>query len=176
VLHGRRSDVRSGRLFAAAREGGAAQAGRVGALMTHEISARPSLQSAVQLLQQANLPTEDLTAAHCENFFFSGPSSAPSGIVGLELFGEVALLRSLVVAPGRRGTGAGASLLSHAEEQARKRGVRSLYLLTTTAEPFFARHGYARASRETAPPAIRATREFSGICPSSSAFMCRQLG
>jgi protein-tyrosine-phosphatase len=53
--------------------------------------------------------------------------------------------------------------------------VRTLYLLTTTAEPFFAKHGYARAAREAAPAAIRATREFSGICPSSSAFMSRDL-
>jgi arsenate reductase len=85
------------------------------------------------------------------------------------------LLRSLVVDAGRRGTGEGAALLRHAESQARARGVRTLYLLTTTAEPFFARHGYARAAREAAPPAIRATREFSGICPASSAFMSRDL-
>jgi len=26
-----------------------------------------------------------------------------------------------------------------------------------------------------APPAIRTTREFAGICPASSAFMCKQL-
>src|SRR5438045_379672 len=131
---------------------------------TSPISSRPSLQVAVELLKQANLPTEDLTAAHCEQFWFAGPESRPSGIVGLEVFGEVALLRSLAVDATRRGSGTGTALLRHAENQARAQGVRTLYLLTTTAEPFFARHGYARASREAAPPAIRATREFSGIC------------
>jgi amino-acid N-acetyltransferase len=85
------------------------------------------------------------------------------------------LLRSLVVAPRRRGTGEGAALLKHAEDHARGEGVRTLYLLTNTAESFFAKHGYQRAARESAPAAIRATREFSGICPASSAFMMRQL-
>lgn len=139
------------------------------------ISAKPSLDTAVKLLKAARLPTEDLTAAHCEHFFFAGPAAEPIGLVGLELFGNVALLRSLVVAPDRRGTGEGAMLLKHAEDHARAQGVRTLYLLTTTAEPFFARHGYQRTSRESAPDAIRATREFAGICPASSAFMARQL-
>ena len=140
-----------------------------------QISARPSLQAAVQLLREAKLPTEDLTAAHCDHFFYAGSASAPTGLVGLEILGDVALLRSLVVTPAQRGSGAGVMLLRHAEEQARAHGVRTLYLLTTTAESFFAKQGYARVSRDVAPPAIRATREFSGICPASSAFMSRQL-
>jgi protein-tyrosine-phosphatase len=32
-----------------------------------------------------------------------------------------------------------------------------------------------RTPREAAPPAIRATREFAGICPASSSFMVRQI-
>ncbi len=139
------------------------------------ISPHPPLEAVVKLLAAAQLPTEDLTAAHCENFFYSGPETTPAGLVGLEIYGDVALLRSLVVAPDRRGAGEGAELLRHAEEQARARGVRSLFLLTTTAEEFFARHGYERASRESAPDSIRATREFAGICPASSAFMVRRL-
>ena len=139
------------------------------------ISARPSLGAALELLAAAQLPTEDLTPAHCEHFFFAGSPTALTGLVGLELFGDVALLRSLVVAPDRRGTGEGASLLKHAEDHARAQGVHTLYLLTTTAESFFAKHGYQRASREAAPPAIRACREFTDICPASSAFMMRQL-
>ena len=142
---------------------------------TSPISNRPSLTVAVRLLQAAKLPTEDLTAAHCDDFFYAGPGAAPTGLVGLEVFGDVALLRSLVVAPDQRGTGEGVRLLRHAEAQARARGVRALYLLTTTAEPFFVKQGYARASRDEAPPAIRASREFSGICPASSAFMRKQL-
>jgi len=140
-----------------------------------EICSRPSLDATARLLQAAGLPTEDLTPAHCEHFFFAGPSRAPTGLVGLEIYGDVALLRSLVVAADRRGSGEGTALLEHAEAHARALGVRTVYLLTNTAEAFFTKHGYARASRDTAPAAIRATREFAGICPASSAFMARQL-
>ena len=139
------------------------------------ISARPSLSAAVAVLQSVKLPTEDLTAEHCEHFFYSGPAAAPTGLVGLEIRGDVALLRSLVVAPGRRGSGEGSALLEHAEQHARASGVRTLYLLTTTAEKFFARHGYSHVPRDAAPAPIRATREFAGICPASSAFMKRDL-
>lgn len=142
---------------------------------SNSISPRPSLSGAVALLASARLPTEDLTEGHCEHFFFAGSSDAPEGLVGLEIFGDVALLRSLVVSDSQRGAGAGSKLLAHAEQHARSRGVRHLYLLTTTAEAFFVKRGFTRAAREAAPPAIRATREFSGICPASSAFMTKQL-
>jgi amino-acid N-acetyltransferase len=143
--------------------------------VTTAISAKPDLDVAVALLASAKLPTEDLTDQHCEHFFYIGLGAAPSGLVGLELFGEVALLRSLVVAEARRNSGDGSRLLSHAEAHARAQGVHRLYLLTTTAEDFFGKRGFARAPREAAPPAIRFTREFSGICPASSAFMAKQL-
>jgi len=143
--------------------------------MQPEVAQRPALAGAIALLASAQLPTEDLSDAHCEHFFFSGSRATPTALVGIELLDGVALLRSLVVAPQARGTGAGTALVRRAEEYAREHGVRTLYLLTTTAEQFFAQRGYARADRESAPPAIRATREFSGICPASSAFMSRVL-
>ena len=108
-------------------------------------------------------------------FFYCGPADAPTGLVGLELFGDVALLRSLVVVPAARSSGMGTALVRYAENYARSQGVRTLYLLTTTAEGFFARLGYSHAARDAAPPAIRSTREFAGLCPASSAFMSKQL-
>ena len=131
--------------------------------MSPPISPRPSLSAVVALLSAARLPTEDLTDGHCENFFFSGSSETPGGLVGLELYGAVALLRSLVVSEEQRGTGAGSRLLSHAEQHARSRGVRHLYLLTTTAEGFFFKRGFICEDRQAAPSAIRATREFADL-------------
>jgi amino-acid N-acetyltransferase len=155
-------------MFAACAEAGQTREGGV-------IFPKPSLQSAVALLSRARLPVEDLTEAHCEHFFYSGPAHQPTGLVGLELFGDVALLRSLVVSEEWRGKGEGAALLEHAERHARAKGVRELYLHTTTAEKFFEKHGFERAARDAAPGAISGTREFAGICPASSAFMVRRL-
>ena len=139
------------------------------------ITAGPSLSAAVALLRSAELPIEDLTDAHLQHFFMASSPDSVVGLVGLELHGRDALLRSLVVDPNARTKGIGCQLVEHAERYARARGVGSIYLLTTTAEKFFAQRGYARVERSTAPDSIRTTREFSSICPTSSAFMFKHL-
>jgi len=135
----------------------------------------PEYKAAIALLAAVNLPVEDLTPAHCRDFFYMGLPGLPTALVGLEMFGDVALLRSLAVAQGSRGSGAGSRLVSHAEDCAREEGIKALYVLTLTAESFFARRGYVRLPREAAPPAIRRSREFSSLCPAGSAFMIKPL-
>jgi len=139
------------------------------------ITARPSLAAAIALLQRAGLPIEDLTEERLEEFFQAGDLSAPLGMVGLELSPPHGLLRSLVVQQHARCRGLGSRLLTHAETYARSCGVRSLYLLTTTAEIFFGARGYMRADRREAPPFIRFSAEFTALCPASAAFMFKQL-
>jgi amino-acid N-acetyltransferase len=143
------------------------------------ITARPCRAAVAALLDASDLPSADLTDAHMEHFFFCGPAVAPTALVGVEPCGSSALLRSLlrslVVRPEHRSVGLGAALVEHAEAYARAGGARALYLLTTTAEPFFARLGYTIVERARAPREIAATREFAGICPASSVFMAKRL-
>jgi len=140
-----------------------------------DIFAKPNEAAVKQLLSKSGLPIEDITAQHLHHFFGCGSGLELEGLVGLELYGDVALLRSLAVASSMRGTGVGSGLVAHAERHARDQGVQSLFLLTTTAEKFFLRRGYTRIPREDAPAAIKTTTEFSGICPTSSAFMVKYL-
>ena len=140
-----------------------------------DIAAGPTRSGATRLLESAGLPTSDLDGAQLQHFFFIGTASVPTGLVGLELCGEQALLRSLAVAPSAREGGAGTALVEHAEAHARSHGARDVYLLTTTAADFFARRGYVRIGREAAPESIRSTREFADICPASSALMVKHL-
>lgn len=139
------------------------------------ISQKPTRRGATRLLASAGLPVSDLTDEHMREFFYAGTSEAPDALVGLELFGTEALLRSLVVSETLRNCGVGRALVAKAEEHARQQGASKIYLLTTTAERFFAANGYLRTPREHAPPSVRATREFSELCPSSSAFMAKTL-
>jgi amino-acid N-acetyltransferase len=129
----------------------------------------------VALLQAQGLPVSDISAEHLEHFFFIGSGGSPTGLVGLELYGTDALLRSLVVAENSRGKGLGSALINHAEQYAASKGVRSIYLLTTTAEAFFKRLGYERIERSHAPTSIQQTREFAHLCPASSAFMLKSI-
>jgi amino-acid N-acetyltransferase len=139
------------------------------------IHGRPLRSTAVALLQAQGLPVSDITHEHLEHFFFIGSDGSPSGLVGLEIYGSDALLRSLVVGESARGTGLGSALTNHAEQYAASKGVRSIYLLTTTAETFFQRLGYERIERSQAPSSIQRTREFASLCPTSSAFMVKSL-
>ena len=139
------------------------------------IHRKPAVAAATALLETAGLPTADLTDAYMEHFFYVGPATAPIGLVGVEMCGADALLRSLVVNPEHRSAGLGHALVALAESHAQGQGVRAMYCLTTTAEAFFRRGGYVDADRERAPTAIRQTREFSAICPASSAFLVKQL-
>lgn len=97
------------------------------------------------------------------------------GLVGVEVHGEDGLLRSLVVSEASRKGGCGRTLVTHAEEWAARQGVRTLYLLTTTAAAYFERLGYGVVPRSEAPPAIAATAQFTSLCPASSTFMRKAL-
>ena len=98
------------------------------------------------------------------------------GVGGLELCGSVALLRSVAVDPACRDSGIGTRLCDRLKAAAAARGVRGIYLLTETAERFFARRGYVRIDRANAPPEIAATAEFSEVCPETAVLMTRQTG
>jgi len=140
-----------------------------------EILAKPTRAGAAQLLDSAGLPSSDLTDAMLEHFFFIGAPSKPIALVGLEVFEKVGLIRSLVVAPGARSNGAAWALLGHAERYSSSRGVRELYLLTTTADNYFERHGYSRIARDAVPDSIRSTKEFAAICPATSTIMVKAI-
>ena len=140
-----------------------------------DVFQRPPEGPVRRLLEEAGLPITDLTPAHFEHFFACGTKDAPEGAVGIELHGPDALLRSLVVAERARGRGYGRALVAEAEQHARAQRVRRIYLLTTTAEPFFARAGYRSIAREEAPERIRATHEFSSLCGSTATLMAKNL-
>ena len=135
----------------------------------------PDAADVRRLVVAAGLPADDLADQDLGHFLAAGRPGAVTGVVGLELYGDVALLRSLVVDPSRRGTGEGKALVAAAEQHAAAEGVKTMFLLTTTAAPFFARLGYVDADRQAAPDAIRRTREFSSLCPSTASFMVKPV-
>jgi amino-acid N-acetyltransferase len=140
-----------------------------------QIHRRPDASEVRRLLTAAHLPTEDLTPAHFEHFFGCGPEQAIEGAVGIEILGEEALLRSLVVTDEARGRGYGIALVAAAEQDASACGVQRIYLLTTTVARFFARLGYTEIPRDDAPASVRMTSEFSSICPTTSVLMMKRL-
>lgn len=127
------------------------------------------------LLAACQLPVDDLTDDGRIGFHARFRDGRLIGVVGLEGQAPVGLLRSLAVEPSARGAGAAKALVSELEAAAAASGLEALYLLTETAQRFFARRGYVVVDRTRAPEAIRATREFSGLCPDSAQLMFKPL-
>lgn len=128
------------------------------------------------LLQRAGLPVEDLSAEDAAAFVVArSDDGALLGAVALQVFGVDGLLRSLVIDERMRNCGLGTMLTEAAEARAKGAGVRAVYLLTTTADKFFVARGYDHAMRDSAPASIVMTKEFSDLCPSTAAFMCKHL-
>ncbi len=128
-----------------------------------------------QLLEQSGLPSSDLTPELLQHFLVWREGATLTAVIGLELLGDTALLRSLAVSGTRQGGGIGRQMVQAAETLARNHGIGTLYLLTTTAERYFAGLGYRHTPRDAAPPALRATPQFSSLCPASSSFMLKDL-
>jgi amino-acid N-acetyltransferase len=136
----------------------------------------PPAAAAKALLASAGLPTADLEAEHFSHFIGGGSAQAPEALIGLQPYGEIALLRSLVVSSAARGKGYGSALVAQIEAYAQQLGVSELYLLTNTAEAFFSRRGYHNLERADVPEAIRQTAEFSSLCPASAVCMHKRIG
>lgn len=126
------------------------------------------------LLQAHQLPL-DGAQAHLHTFLLAVKGVEVIGVAGAEVHGDIALLRSVAVAPGLQAQGVGALLVGTLIDQARRRGIRRLYLLTTTAAAYFERHGFTAIPRADAPGALQASAEFQGACPAGAVLMAATL-
>jgi amino-acid N-acetyltransferase len=125
------------------------------------------------LLDMEELPCADITEDMLEHFRVYRDHNGVAGVVGLEKYGDVALLRSLVVTNEHLGRGLGRRRVVAAEDLAASLNVRCVYLLTTTASTFFEHLGFPLVAKEEAPLAIQRTREFTSLCPTTTALMVK---
>lgn len=126
------------------------------------------------LLTDNALPVADLDSAAID-FLVAVEGDDVLGLVGLERYADVGLLRSLAVRTDRRGTGLGDALVRALEGAARTHGLTQLVLLTQTAAPFFAARGYTVIDRGAAPAAVQRSAEFASLCPASAICMAKPL-
>lgn len=131
------------------------------------------LPLAVKLLQESGLPFNDVTAN--TDLYVLNEEDKFLALVGLETYENAGLIRSLTVSPALRNKGVGSDMVDFIEREAKRKQIENLYLLTTTASPFFQKKGYQTISREIVPEQIRNSSQFSSICPSTAVLMHKKL-
>jgi amino-acid N-acetyltransferase len=136
-------------------------------------ASRGDLAAIESLLASSELPVLGVEE-HLPYFLVAEDGGRILGVVGLEPYGREGLLRSAVVHAEWRGRGLANTLVRRLIAEAEARGIRRLYLLTTTAEHFFPRFGFQRTTRDAVPPVVQRSIEFQGACPATAVVMVRE--
>lgn len=131
-------------------------------------------QEIVELLKIENLPVNDLPVT-LDNFFVATEEDKVVGAIGLEIYGNYGLLRSMVVNKDHRNKNIASQLVKELEQYATMRGNISMYLLTETASHYFERKDYQQINRDEVPTALQGSSEFSHVCPVSAIVMRKIL-
>ena len=129
------------------------------------------------ILEACGLEHRDIHPSQLKHFLVARDKAALTlkGVVGLEPKDTVGLLRSLAVVETNRRRGLATRLVDKIEVYARTQSVSTLYLLTLTAEDFFAARGYNKTDRDSAPSALQETTEFKSLCPQTATCMKKHL-
>lgn len=139
--------------------------------VTIRAARRDDLAAVRALLSAAHLPLDGLDEQFGEGYAIAESAGSIIGAEGIETYEDAGLLRSAVVADAWRGRGIGDALTRDRLAWAHSRGLREIYLLTTTAADYFPRHGFSRVDRSSAPPAVQRSREFAEACPQTAVAM-----
>ena len=132
------------------------------------------LEAVVDLLDRSGLPTAGV-ADNFAQFLVAEAAGKLIGVIGLELYGQSALLRSAAVEESWRGSGVGRVLVERALDLARERGIEDVYLLTTTAEHYFPKFGFVCVRRDEVAKDVRSSVEFQTSCPASATAMRKHV-
>jgi amino-acid N-acetyltransferase len=142
------------------------------------ISIRPGSASdrsaVILLLQNSALPIKDVNES-LEHYLVAEDDHNIIGCIGLDVFKNTGLLRSMAVHPEFRNQGIGRRLATELIQLANRVGITELYLLTTDASAYFQQLGFREIGREATPDPIRQTEQFRSLCPSSAHCMWKPL-
>jgi amino-acid N-acetyltransferase len=134
------------------------------------ISDAESFETFRSLLKASSLPADDLNYKRDLLVgYYEGDALVGTG--GLEIHGDHALLRSLSVKMGIRGKSVGTTITEFLIEEAKKKKLKGVYLLTERAKGFFEKKGFQEIGRDAVPDEVKASSEFSVVCAVTATVM-----
>ncbi len=144
-----------------------------------DINIRPAraeeFAAIVTMLRECDLLADDLSPGSLSTFHVAVGGNRLLGVCGFEGSAADGLLRSLAVAADQRKCRLGERLVAACEGAARAIGIERLYLLTTSADAYLRRLGYADVARTRVPPEIAGHPQFRGLCPASARCLAKTL-
>lgn len=149
----------------------------------NSVSLKPELRrartsdapSVRRLLRGCNLPEDGIEDQFAESFLVAENDGELIGVAAIEEYGSTGLLRSVAVVEACRSRAVGEHLVAECLDQARRRGLTEVYLLTLDAQEYFESFGFAVIDRDRVPAEVAASREFDSICPATATAMVLQL-
>jgi len=142
--------------------------------VTYVMASDEDVEAIVRLLKTNTLPVSDLGSGQ-RMFLVARSEHKTVGCVAVEIYGASGLVRSLAVNNDFRGKGIGQKLVAEAEAWSRDNGLKSLYLLTTTAAGFFPKLNWHNIDRTIVPENVALSSEFASVCPSSAVCMMKEM-
>jgi amino-acid N-acetyltransferase len=124
------------------------------------------------LLQSLSLPTEGIED-HLNNFYLIKDKDKIIGTGGIEIYDEAGLIRSIAVNPKYQKKGLGRKIIEYLLKNAKKKGVKELFLLTDTVPKLYEKFGFNYIKRENANSKIEQSEEFKGSCPNTADLMVK---
>ncbi|OGP93622.1 MAG: hypothetical protein A2157_03710 [Deltaproteobacteria bacterium RBG_16_47_11] len=97
---------------------------------------------------------------HLNSFLVAKAAKRTVGVIGVEVYGRVGLLRSLCVDQAYRGQGIAKMLNAKILAYAHMRGIDRLYMFTLDAEKFASKLGFHKIDKKRIPKSIRSTWQF----------------
>ncbi|MHA2110185.1 MAG: arsenic resistance N-acetyltransferase ArsN2 [Candidatus Hodarchaeales archaeon] len=131
---------------------------------------KQDLEEVFTLLKLVDLPVEGVKE-HFNDFFVVKKEKTIVGCVGIEIYENVGLLRSVALHPSFQGKGIGRQMVNKMEAYSVENRLDKIYLLTDTAESFFLKLGYNLIPREETDTRVKQSIEFKTLCPSSPVLM-----
>lgn len=128
-----------------------------------EVTFRPATPADVprltELIAGADLPPIFIEE-FLDGFIAAERASAVIACGGVEVYGDCAVIRSVVVDAGARGLGLGGELAGRLMALARSAGATDLYLFTGDARPFWKHYGFVDVTFEQWKEPARASWQY----------------
>lgn len=142
-----------------------------------ELSTKTSevLSRISDLLTGCDLVPEGLEKENLTLFYELDELEQVLGVIGVEAYGEVCLLRSLAVRHDKRNLGIARELIKNALNFAQLNNCCDVYLITETIGDTMLRYGFSNINRGDVPQDILKSPFFNGICPCSCQIMHKNV-